>query len=136
MYDKVLFFSTLLLFAFTLIFALDWIISGAAMNNADGFDVLDKVAGFGKRTGIYLSLIHIYTISVPRIRPADDIDPETFENAISDDIFKKIVACIRVSVPYTGMIISTRESVETRARIIDFGISQISGCLLYTSRCV
>lgn len=53
MYDKVLFFSALLLFAFTLIFALDWIISGAAMNNADGFDVLDKVASFGKRTGIY-----------------------------------------------------------------------------------
>lgn len=68
-----------------------------------------------------------HTISVPRIRPADDIDPETFENAISDDIFKKIVACIRVSVPYTGMIISTRESVETRAKVIDFGISQISG---------
>lgn len=68
-----------------------------------------------------------HTISVPRIRPADDIDPETFENAISDDIFKKIVACIRVSVPYTGMIISTRESVETRTKVIDFGISQISG---------
>ncbi len=68
-----------------------------------------------------------HTISVPRIRPADDIDPETFENAISDDIFKKIVACIRVSVPYTGMIISTRESIDTRAKVIDFGISQISG---------
>lgn len=68
-----------------------------------------------------------HTISVPRIRPADDIDPETFENAISDDIFKKIVACIRVSVPYTGMIISTRESIATRAKVIDFGISQISG---------
>ncbi len=59
MYDKVLFFSALLLFAFTLIFALDWIISGAAMNNADGFDVLDKVAGFGKRTGIYFIFIVI-----------------------------------------------------------------------------
>lgn len=68
-----------------------------------------------------------HTISVPRIRPADDIDPETFENAISDDIFKKIVASIRVSVPYTGMIISTRESIDTRAKVIDFGISQISG---------
>lgn len=68
-----------------------------------------------------------HTISVPRIRPADDIDPETFENAISDDIFKKIVASIRVSVPYTGMIISTRESIATRAKVIDFGISQISG---------
>lgn len=59
MYDKVLFFSALLLFAFTLIFALDWIISGAAMNNADSFDVLDKVAGFGKRTGIYFIFIVI-----------------------------------------------------------------------------
>ncbi|AVM67140.1 hypothetical protein C3V37_04540 [Peptostreptococcaceae bacterium oral taxon 929] len=59
MYDKVLFFSALLLFAFTLIFALDWIISGVAMNNADGFDVLDKVAGFGKRTGIYFIFIVI-----------------------------------------------------------------------------
>lgn len=59
MYDKVLFFSAILLFAFTLIFALDWIISGAAMNNADGFDVLDKVAGFGKRTGIYFIFIVI-----------------------------------------------------------------------------
>lgn len=59
MYDKVLFFSALLLFAFTLIFALDWIISGTAMNNADGFDVLDKVAGFGKRTGIYFIFIVI-----------------------------------------------------------------------------
>lgn len=59
MYDKVLFFSALLLFAFTLIFALDWIISGAAMNNADGFDVLDKVSGFGKRTGIYFIFIVI-----------------------------------------------------------------------------
>lgn len=59
MYDKVLFFSALLLFAFTLIFALDWIISGTAMNNADGFDVLDKVSGFGKRTGIYFIFIVI-----------------------------------------------------------------------------
>ena len=50
-----------------------------------------------------------HTISVPRIRRADDIDPETFDNGIDDDTFAKIVACIRISVPYTGMIVSTRE---------------------------
>ncbi|KLU67327.1 2-iminoacetate synthase [Desulfosporosinus acididurans] len=68
-----------------------------------------------------------HTISVPRIRPADDIDPENFSNAISDDIFAKIVAVIRIATPYTGMIISTRESQATRERVLGLGISQISG---------
>ncbi|MEG2417309.1 MAG: [FeFe] hydrogenase H-cluster radical SAM maturase HydG, partial [Eubacterium sp.] len=68
-----------------------------------------------------------HTISVPRIRPADDIDPDTFSNAISDDIFQKIVAVIRIAVPYTGMIISTRESQATREKVLDLGVSQISG---------
>ena len=68
-----------------------------------------------------------HTISVPRIKKADDIDPSTFDNGIDDDIFAKIVACIRVSVPYTGMIISTRESEECRRRVLELGISQISG---------
>lgn len=68
-----------------------------------------------------------HTISVPRIRPADDINPETFSNAISDEIFEKIVAVIRIAVPYTGMIISTRESKKTRERVLELGISQISG---------
>ncbi|MDP4178967.1 MAG: [FeFe] hydrogenase H-cluster radical SAM maturase HydG [Bacillota bacterium] len=68
-----------------------------------------------------------HTISVPRIRPADDIDPENFSNAISDDIFAKIVAIIRIAVPYTGMIVSTRESKKTRERVLELGISQISG---------
>ena len=68
-----------------------------------------------------------HTISVPRIRKADDIDPSTFENGIDDDTFAKIVACIRIAVPYTGMIISTRESAKTRKRVLDLGISQISG---------
>lgn len=68
-----------------------------------------------------------HTISVPRIRPADDIDPTAFDNSINDDIFAKIVACIRVSVPYTGMIVSTRESKECRERVLHLGISQISG---------
>lgn len=68
-----------------------------------------------------------HTISVPRIRPADDIDPTAFKNSISDEIFQKIVACIRIAVPYTGMIVSTRESKETREKVLHLGISQISG---------
>lgn len=68
-----------------------------------------------------------HTISVPRVRPADDIDADDFENAVSDELFEKIVAVIRIAVPYTGMIISTRESVETRKRVLKLGISQISG---------
>lgn len=68
-----------------------------------------------------------HTISVPRICSADDINAEDFENAISDEIFQKIVAVIRISVPYTGMIISTRESQKTREKVLDLGISQISG---------
>lgn len=68
-----------------------------------------------------------HTISVPRIRKADDIDPSTFDNGIDDDIFAKIVACIRIAVPYTGMIISTRESQKCRERVLNLGISQISG---------
>ena len=68
-----------------------------------------------------------HTISVPRVCPADDIDPGKFDNGISDDIFAKIVACIRVAVPYTGMIISTRESPRVRERVLHLGISQISG---------
>lgn len=68
-----------------------------------------------------------HTISVPRICPADDIDPESFSNAISDEIFEKIVSVIRIAVPYTGMIVSTRESKETREKVLDLGISQISG---------
>ena len=62
-----------------------------------------------------------------RIRNADDIDASTFENAISDDLFAKIVAVIRIAVPYTGMIISTRESKTTREKVLDLGVSQISG---------
>lgn len=68
-----------------------------------------------------------HTISVPRIRRADDIDPSTFDNGIDDDTFAKIVACIRIAVPYTGMIVSTRESKACRERVLHLGISQISG---------
>lgn len=68
-----------------------------------------------------------HTISVPRIRHADDINPDEFDNGIDDDTFAKIVACIRIAVPYTGMIISTRESAECRKRVLELGVSQISG---------
>lgn len=68
-----------------------------------------------------------HTISVPRVRPAADIDPSSFNNEISDDIFAKIVACLRISVPYTGLIVSTRESQESRERVLHLGVSQISG---------
>ena len=77
---------------------------------------LEAVHGVGPRT-----------ISVPRLKRADDIDPDTFDNGLADDIFEKIIACIRIAVPYTGMIISTRESQEVRGRALEIGISQISG---------
>lgn len=86
-------------------------------------------------TGIIMHAEHLeaakgcgpHTISVPRVRCADDIDPDVFDNGISDDTFAKIVACIRIAVPYTGMIVSTRESKESRERVLELGISQISG---------
>lgn len=68
-----------------------------------------------------------HTISVPRLRNADDIDASAFTNGIDDDTFAKIVACIRIAVPYTGMIISTRESQKVRERVLHLGVSQISG---------
>lgn len=68
-----------------------------------------------------------HTISVPRIRAADDIDPSNFPDAIDDETFAKIVACIRIAVPYTGMIVSTRESQATREKVLELGVSQISG---------
>lgn len=68
-----------------------------------------------------------HTISVPRLRHADDIDADSFDNGIDDDTFAKIVACIRIAVPYTGMIISTRESKACRERVLHLGVSQISG---------
>jgi 2-iminoacetate synthase len=68
-----------------------------------------------------------HTISVPRVRHADDIDPSAFDNGITDETFAKICALIRISVPYTGMIISTRESKEVREKVLPLGVSQISG---------
>lgn len=86
-------------------------------------------------TGIIMHAEHLeaykgvgpHTISVPRVRRADDIDPDVFDNGISDGTFEKIVACIRIAVPYTGMIVSTRESAKTRKKVLHLGISQISG---------
>lgn len=86
-------------------------------------------------TGILMHAEHLeatfgvgpHTISVPRIRKADDIDPDVFDNGIDDDTFAKIVACIRLAVPYTGMIVSTRETAKCRERLLELGISQVSG---------
>ena len=86
-------------------------------------------------TGIIMHAEHLeaykgvgpHTISVPRLRRADDIDPDAFDNGITDELFEKIVACIRIAVPYTGMIISTRESKECREKVLEMGVSQISG---------
>ncbi|WP_394884491.1 [FeFe] hydrogenase H-cluster radical SAM maturase HydG [Clostridium butyricum] len=68
-----------------------------------------------------------HTLSVPRVRPADDINPDEFDNGICDEIFEKIVAVLRVAVPYTGIIVSTRESQKTRERVLELGVSQVSG---------
>lgn len=68
-----------------------------------------------------------HTISVPRIQPGDDIDPADFENQLADEIFEKLIALIRISVPYTGMIISTRENQKVREKALELGVSQISG---------
>lgn len=68
-----------------------------------------------------------HTISVPRVKRASDIDPNVFDNSIDDDTFAKIIACIRIAVPYTGMIISTRENETCRDKVMGLGISQISG---------
>ena len=68
-----------------------------------------------------------HTISLPRLCKADDVDTDDFENAVPDDIFYKIVAVTRIAVPYTGMIISTRESARSRERLLELGITQLSG---------
>lgn len=101
-----------------------------------GIGVLFGLEGYlYELTGILMHAEHLeavhgvgpHTISVPRICPADDIDTGDFTNAVPDEIFEKIVAIIRIAVPYTGMIISTRESQKTREKVLRLGISQISG---------
>ena len=64
---------------------------------------------------------------MPRVKHADDIDPNAFDNSISDEIFAKITACIRLAVPYTGIIVSTRESEAVRGKLLRLGVSQVSG---------
>lgn len=68
-----------------------------------------------------------HTISVPRVKKADDIDPNAFDNGIDDETFAKIVALTRIAVPYTGIIISTRETEEVREKLLKLGVSQVSG---------
>ena len=68
-----------------------------------------------------------HTISVPRVRPADDIDPDEFDNGVPDDVFKRIIAILRIAVPYTGIIMSTRETEAMRGEAVKIGVSQISG---------
>ena len=68
-----------------------------------------------------------HTISVPRLKRADDINPDDFDNGIDDETFAKITACIRLAVPYTGIIISTRENEAVRSKLLNLGVSQISG---------
>ncbi len=101
-----------------------------------GLGVLFGLEGYRYEfTGLLMHAEHLeavhgvgpHTISVPRVKHADDIDPDVFDNGISDEMFAKIIACIRIAVPYTGMIISTRESETVRGNVLNYGISQISG---------
>lgn len=121
----------------------DWAYHTEAMDRAmeGGIDDVGIGALFGLTdyrydlVGLLLHAEHLearfgvgpHTISVPRIRPADDIDLSKFPNAVTDDIFRRIVAILRLAVPYTGMIISTRESAECRKQVLEVGVSQISG---------
>jgi len=101
-----------------------------------GLGVLFGLDGYRYEfTGLLMHAEHLeasygvgpHTISVPRLKNADDIDASTFSDGISDEIFAKITACIRLAVPYTGIIISTRESQKVREKLLKLGVSQISG---------
>ena len=121
----------------------DWAYHTDAMDRAmlGGIDDVGIGALFGLTdyrydvVGILMHAEHLearfgvgpHTISVPRIRPADDINPEDFPNAVTDDVFRRIVAVLRLAVPYTGMIVSTRESKRSRELVLDVGVSQLSG---------
>lgn len=102
----------------------------------DGLGVLFGLEGYQYEfAGLMMHAEHLeavhgvgpHTISVPRVKRADDIDPDAFDNSLDDEIYEKIAACIRIAVPYTGMIISTRESQEVREKMLHLGVSQISG---------
>jgi len=101
-----------------------------------GVGVLFGLAGYRyELVGLLMHAEHLearfgvgpHTISVPRICPADDISLDEFQDALPDAIFRKLVAVLRVAVPYTGMIVSTRESARMREQLLHCGISQISG---------
>ena len=121
----------------------DWAYHTEAMDRAmlGGIDDVGIGALFGLSNyrydvvGILMHSEHLearfgvgpHTISVPRIRPADDINPEDFPDAVTDEVFRRIVAVLRLAVPYTGMIVSTRESKRSRELVLDVGVSQLSG---------
>ncbi len=121
----------------------DWVYHTEAMDRAmtGGIDDVGIGVLFGLHNyrydfvGLLMHAEHLearfgvgpHTISVPRIRPADDIDPRDFPDALTDDVFRRIVAVLRLAVPYTGMIVSTRESQHSRELVLDVGVSQISG---------
>lgn len=121
----------------------DWAYHTEAMDRAmqGGIDDVGIGALFGLSNyrydvvGILMHAEHLearfgvgpHTISVPRIRPADDINPEDFPDAVTDKVFRRIVAVLRLAVPYTGMIVSTRESKLSRELVLDVGVSQLSG---------
>lgn len=121
----------------------DWAYHTEAMDRAmmGGIDDVGIGALFGLAgyrydvVGILMHAEHLearfgvgpHTISVPRIRPADDIDPKDFPEAVTDEVFRRIVAVLRLAVPYTGMIVSTRESKRSRELVLDVGVSQLSG---------
>ncbi len=121
----------------------DWAYHTEAMDRAmmGGIDDVGVGALFGLSNyrydvvGILMHAKHLearfgvgpHTISVPRIRPADDIDPKDFPDAVTDEVFRRIVAVLRIAVPYTGMIVSTRESKRSRELVLDVGVSQLSG---------
>ena len=121
----------------------DWAYHTEAMDRAmlGGIDDVGVGALFGLSNyrydvvGILMHAEHLearfgvgpHTISVPRIRPADDIDPRDFPDAVTDEVFRRIVAVLRIAAPYTGMIVSTRESKACRELVLDVGVSQLSG---------
>ena len=121
----------------------DWAYHTEAMDRAmlGGIDDVGVGALFGLSNyrydvvGILMHAEHLearfgvgpHTISVPRIRPADDINPKDFPDAVTDEVFRRIVAVLRIAVPYTGMIVSTRESKRSRELVLDVGVSQLSG---------
>ncbi|MBU3089337.1 [FeFe] hydrogenase H-cluster radical SAM maturase HydG [Clostridium gasigenes] len=70
--------------------------------------------------------VGFHTISMPRIKPAEGMTLENFPNLLTDEMFKKLVAIIRIAVPFTGLIMSTRETAEIRREVLKYGVSQVS----------